>query len=123
MSYSLDSGTNSSASNQEPVLELDRASEKPLVTASSVPYTRLQKLVSQIGTLDVDHNINLGVMLYQAGVSINDLSTQLLVNMTYVPEEVVERMETYLVYAMKQEDVLAERDQMTEKLKLLLSPE
>lgn len=86
-------------------------------------FARLNTLTSQIEKLDSSHHVFIGTILSKNGVELTNSPPQVLVNMSLVPESTVEKVETYVAYAFEQERVLAERDRMAEKMRMLLSPE
>ena len=84
---------------------------------------RLQQLTVSIDKLEPAHHVNIGSILNSHRVVMNDAKTQVLINLSLAPEAAIEKIETYVAYATEQERVLAERDIMAEKMRLLLSPE
>lgn len=83
----------------------------------------IDQIVSDIKALSPDHHIKIGGILKKHNIILNESGQHLLVNFSLVHEEALAEIATYLQYAKSREQMLTDRDEIAENMKLLLTPE
>ena len=80
-------------------------------------------IMSAINNLSPDHHAKIGAIMKKRNITLNESGNKILVNISLVDSDTLDEIYTYIDYAKKRDQMLTDRDELAENMKLLLTTE